>query len=175
MIFAVTFLTSVALRFLPGGSDVVVALKTGPGATPEQAQAVKEELGLDKPIVVQYVDWMKNFVTGDWGFTFQTNQSIKTEVVTGTADLGVHHGLRPVAVAAVRGAGGDVVGVPTGLEVRPDRQPRRRSGCCRLPNYIVAPVLILLFSVQRNGSRSRRSTRASVIRSPTSRRSCFRS
>ena len=28
VIFAVTFLTSVALRFLPGGSDVVVALKT---------------------------------------------------------------------------------------------------------------------------------------------------
>ena len=24
---------------------------------------------------------MKDFVTGDWGYTFQTNQSIKTEVV----------------------------------------------------------------------------------------------
>ncbi|HEY4611239.1 MAG TPA: hypothetical protein VIH06_18625, partial [Ilumatobacteraceae bacterium] len=81
VIFAVTFLTSIALRFLPGGSDVVVALKTGPGATQEQAQAVKAELGLDKSIVMQYVDWMHNFLTGNWGYTFQTNQSIKTAIV----------------------------------------------------------------------------------------------
>ena len=34
VLFVVTFLVSIALRFLPGGSNVVVALKTGPGATP---------------------------------------------------------------------------------------------------------------------------------------------
>ena len=80
VVVVVTFLTSIALRFLPGGTDVIVALKTGPGATPEQAAAVVEELGLDKPMIQQYFSWLGNFVTGDWGTTFRTNQSIATEV-----------------------------------------------------------------------------------------------
>ena len=31
VVVVVTFLTSIALRFLPGGTDVIVALKTGAG------------------------------------------------------------------------------------------------------------------------------------------------
>ncbi len=42
VLFVVTFLVAIALRLLPGGADVVVALKTGPGATPEQAAQVKQ-------------------------------------------------------------------------------------------------------------------------------------
>jgi len=148
VIFAVTFLTSVALRFLPGGSDVVVALKTGPGATAEQAEAVKAELGLDKPIVVQYVDWMKKFVTLDWGFTFQTNQSIKTEVVRAlpiSAFIMIYAQFLsllfavPVAMwsAYRQGSKFDRIGTTTAF------------GLLSAPNYIVAPVLMALFSVQR--------------------------
>src|SRR3954449_9584788 len=80
VIFAVTFLTSIALRFLPGGSNVVVALKTGPGATQEQAEAVKHQLYLDRSIPEQYIHWVKDLVTGNWGVTFQTNQPIKEEI-----------------------------------------------------------------------------------------------
>ena len=80
VVVVVTFLTSIALRFLPGGTDVIVALKTGPGASPEQAQAVIADLGLDQPIIRQYFTWMHDFVTGNWGNTFQTNQSIATEI-----------------------------------------------------------------------------------------------
>ncbi len=86
---------------------------------------MKEELGLDKPIVVQYVDWMKKFVTGDWGFTFQTNQSIKTEVVRALPISAYIMVYAQLAVIAVRGTGGDVVGVSTGFEVRPDRHHDR--------------------------------------------------
>src|SRR5688500_846046 len=83
VLVVVTFLTSIALRFLPGGTDVIVALKTGPGATKEQPQAGIKELGLDRPLISQYFQWMGNFITGDWGQTFQTNQSIATEVKRG--------------------------------------------------------------------------------------------
>ena len=80
VLFVVTFLVSIALRFLPGGSNVVVALKTGPGATPEQAEAIKHQLYLDRSIPEQYIHWVKDLVTGNWGVTFQTNQPIKEEL-----------------------------------------------------------------------------------------------
>ena len=148
VVFAVTFLTSVALRFLPGGSDVVVALKTGPGATQAQAQAVKHELGLDRSIVSQYFDWMHKFVTGNWGFTFQTNQSIKTEVVRAlpiSAFIMVYAQILsllfavPVAMwsAYRQGSKFDRIGTTTAF------------GLLSAPNYIVAPVLMAAFSVQR--------------------------
>ena len=80
VLFVVTFLVAIALRFLPGGADVVVALKTGPGATPEQAAEIKHELYLDRSIPEQYALWLKDLVTLDWGTTFQTNQPIREEL-----------------------------------------------------------------------------------------------
>jgi peptide/nickel transport system permease protein len=148
VVVAVTFLTSVALRFLPGGSDVVVALKTGPGATAAQANAVKAQLGLDKSILVQYVDWMKKFVTGDWGYTFQTNQSIKTLVV------------RALPISAFIMVYAQILSLLFAVPVAMWSAYRQGSRFDRLnttaafgllsaPNYIVAPVLMALFSVQR--------------------------
>jgi len=43
------------------------------------AQAVareKERLGLDKPVVVQYTDWLGKFVRGDWGQSERTRQDV---------------------------------------------------------------------------------------------------
>jgi len=148
VIFAVTFLASIALRLLPGGSDVVVALKTGPGTTPEQAQAVKHELGLDRSIIGQYLTWMKDFLTGNWGFTFQTNQSIKTEILR-ALPISIYIMIYaqilsllfavPVAIwSAYRQSGKfDRISTTTAF------------GLLSAPNYIVAPILMAAFCVQR--------------------------
>lgn len=146
VVVVVTFLTSVALRLLPGGTDVIVALKTGPGATPEQTAAVIKELGLDKPWYTQYFTWMKNFVTGEWGNTFQTNQSIATEVK------------RALPVSLYLMIYGQFVAlslaVPTAVwsaykqNSRFDRTASTSAfAMLSMPNFIVAPILILLFSV----------------------------
>jgi len=144
----VTFLTSIALRFLPGGTDVIVGLKTGPGATPEQAQAVIAELGLDRPLLSQYAKWMVDFVSGDWGTTFQTNQSIVTEVKRAlpvSAFLMIYAQLVALSLA---------IPVATWSAYRQNSAVDRVAtttafGMLSLPNFIIAPILILLFSVQR--------------------------
>ena len=148
VVVVVTFLTSIALRFLPGGTDVIVALKTGPGASPEQAQAVIADLGLDQPIIRQYFTWMHDFVTGDWGNTFQTNQSIATEIKRAmpvSLYLMVYAQFLALSLA-----------VPTALwsaykqNSRFDRAASTSAfAMLSMPNFIVAPVLILLFSVNR--------------------------
>ncbi|MEK7423303.1 MAG: ABC transporter permease [Actinomycetota bacterium] len=147
VLVVVTFLTSIALRFLPGGTDVLVALKTGPGATKEQAQAVVKELGLDKPILTQYVNWMKDFVTGDWGLTFQTNQLISQEIKRGM----------PISLYLMIYAQLVALGIAIPVAVWSAHKQNSRFdrlgttaafGMLSTPNFIVAPVLILLFSVQ---------------------------
>lgn len=146
VVVVVTFLTSIALRFLPGGTDVIVALKTGPGASPEQAQAVLKELGLDQPWYTQYFTWMKNFLTGDWGTTFQTNQSIATEVKRAlpvSLYLMIYGQILALSLA-----------VPTAVwsaykqNSRFDRASSTSAfAMLSMPNFVVAPILILFFSV----------------------------
>jgi peptide/nickel transport system permease protein len=64
----VLFLTSVAvflvLRLAPGDPAQYVA---GPDAPPDTVEAVRRELGLDKPWPVQYVLWLARAVRGDFG------------------------------------------------------------------------------------------------------------
>ncbi len=52
------------LRLIPGDPAATVA---GSDATAEQVQAVRRSLGLDRPLPVQYADWLGRVVRGDFG------------------------------------------------------------------------------------------------------------
>lgn len=70
--FLVTFASFTLLNILPG--DVVDAILQDPEAavdeTSEARQALIEELGLDRPIVVRYFDWLGDMVQGDFGVSY---------------------------------------------------------------------------------------------------------
>lgn len=70
LIFALT-------RILPGD---VARIKAGRDAPPEAVEKVREELGLDRPLPVQYFNWVTNLVQGDWGDSFTTNMPIYPDV-----------------------------------------------------------------------------------------------
>jgi peptide/nickel transport system permease protein len=78
IIVVVSIITFVLLRILPGQDPAI--LMAGQNATPENVEAIHAELGLDRPIVVQYLDWMGDVLRGDLGTTYQGNQDILSEV-----------------------------------------------------------------------------------------------
>ena len=57
-------LSFLALHFSPG--DVARTI-LGLGATEERVQALRQELGLDRPLLIQYWDWMMALIKGDLG------------------------------------------------------------------------------------------------------------
>src|SRR5690606_2009619 len=63
VLFLVTLFVALLTAMLPG--DPVDAIAGF--ASEEQREALREELGLDDPVPVQYVRWMGDFVTGDLG------------------------------------------------------------------------------------------------------------
>jgi peptide/nickel transport system permease protein len=67
-IVTVLFVASIAvflmLRLMPGDTALIVA---GADATDEQLAAVREELGLNEPLPVQYAVWIRHVVRGDLG------------------------------------------------------------------------------------------------------------
>jgi peptide/nickel transport system permease protein len=64
VILGVTFIVFAALQFAPG--DVARTI-LGLGATEDRVQALREELGLNRPLHVQYFVWLGNLLQGDLG------------------------------------------------------------------------------------------------------------
>jgi peptide/nickel transport system permease protein len=83
LFFALTLvITSVLVfiltRVLPGDVARVIL---GRDASAEAVAAKRAELGLDRPLIAQYVDWAVNFVAGDWGQGFSgAQEDIRTLV-----------------------------------------------------------------------------------------------
>ena len=73
----VTFLVFAILRMVPGGVENAIL---GEQATPEQFQILRHQLGLDKPIPVQYVTWLKGVVRGDLGQSLVTHRVISNDI-----------------------------------------------------------------------------------------------
>ncbi|WP_298820552.1 ABC transporter permease [Chloroflexus sp.] len=64
----------VICRLLPG--DVARVL-LGREASEAALTALRAELGLDRPLPIQYLDWLRGFVSGDWGVSYSTRQLIR--------------------------------------------------------------------------------------------------
>ena len=52
----------------------------GTNATPEQVEALRHELGFDRPLLVQYGDWLIHFVQGDMGTSYSYNMPVSEMV-----------------------------------------------------------------------------------------------
>lgn len=74
----VLLIVFIIMRMAPG--DPVLA-QLGNHYTQEQYEAKEHALGLDKPVVLQFVDYVKNIVTKfDLGTSYKTNRSVNTEI-----------------------------------------------------------------------------------------------
>lgn len=77
VIFLVTLLTFMLLQLVPG--DPVITMLGGQG-TPEQITALRQELWLDRPIVVQYWHWLSSAVQGNLGRSIQFNDPVTSVI-----------------------------------------------------------------------------------------------
>lgn len=53
-----------------------IVLKLGDGADPAKVQELTRELGLDRPVVVQFASWLGNVLQGDFGISYFTDRPV---------------------------------------------------------------------------------------------------
>jgi len=73
VILGISVLVFVMIHLLPGDPANAIL---GPSAKPQDIKAIDAYLGLDKPIVVQYKDWLGKFVRGDWGESSRSSERV---------------------------------------------------------------------------------------------------
>ena len=82
ILLAITFLSYGMMRL--AGSDVVEQKMENTSGTvsQEMIDAAKEELGLDKPFIVQYFTWLGNLLKGDMGTSYVSNKPVFSTFVS---------------------------------------------------------------------------------------------
>ena len=78
VVLGITLVTFVTLHLFPADPARLLA---GPGADEAQVQAIQRELGLDRPLPVQYVRYLGDLVTGHLGRSIQTGQPVADDLL----------------------------------------------------------------------------------------------
>ncbi|MDO6458941.1 ABC transporter permease [Celeribacter halophilus] len=74
LLLIVSFIGFAVLTLAPGGPLSQFALS--PGMTQEQIDKIAAQMGLDRPVWIQYFDWLRHLVVGDWGTSYRDGQSV---------------------------------------------------------------------------------------------------
>ncbi len=60
----------------------IVYENTGTAVSTQAQQEIRQELGLDQPVHVQYIEWSKNLLKGDLGSSFSTGEDVASMLIS---------------------------------------------------------------------------------------------
>jgi ABC-type dipeptide/oligopeptide/nickel transport system permease component len=134
----------VLARIAPGDPALVIL---GDQATPESLSALRQKLGLDQPLAIQYLDFLKGILTGDLGISMVTSKSVWAEVLSV-----LPYTIELTLVAIFLGV---LFGVPLGVYAAvhrnewPDAAVRLFSlAGLSFPAFVTAILLLLVFAIE---------------------------
>src|SRR5688572_2490319 len=102
VLLGVSFIVFLCMQLVPG--DIAKAL-LGPLATEETVAEYRRYLGLDRPILVQYVKWLGRAMQGDLGRSFSSNMPV-SELLT-----------ERLKNSAILLAGSLIIAIPLGIGI----------------------------------------------------------
>jgi ABC-type dipeptide/oligopeptide/nickel transport systems, permease components len=76
VLFGITFLTFALIYFSPGDPAAMLLSATGVAPSPELIQQVREEMGLNKPFLIQYLHWLSGVLKGDFGTSYKYSKPV---------------------------------------------------------------------------------------------------
>lgn len=143
-VFLVSLLTFLLTSLLPG--DPALQVLQGAEPTQEAIEAVRKDLGLDKPLPVRYVNYLGDLAQGDFGRSYRTRQPV-LEAIGERLPVTVEIGLFAL-IASI------VIAVPLGVFSAyrangvVDRAITTASfGLLAIPSFMTALLLLYIFAV----------------------------
>ncbi|MBA2559415.1 MAG: ABC transporter permease [Propionibacteriales bacterium] len=128
MLIGLSVVTFLVVRLLPGGpAQTLVGIR----ANAETIASLNEQLGLNDPLVVQYLRYVSGLVTGDLGESFLTGASVDSVI---TAHIGSTLLLIVYSVALAC-----IIGIPLAVVAAYSRN--------RLPDHVIRGVVVVSFSL----------------------------
>ena len=144
---ALSFASFTLIAWMPADPVQIAIRVWNLTATSETVAALREGWGLDRPLVLRYLRWLADFVTGDWGRSFRTGESVFAEFIDRlplSLMLGISGLLVAIAVAVPLGF--SAAARPGGIA---DRASRAFSVFVQaVPGFWLGLVLLWVLGVQ---------------------------
>jgi peptide/nickel transport system permease protein len=146
VMFLVSLIAFSLIYLVPGDPAIALA---GEDATAEQIARLREQLGLNDSLIVQYLRWMRHAVTGDLGHSLFSAQTVGHALWTRL----------PITLNLIAGAMliAILIGVPAGIISAVKRGTwidrgvnLGAAGGVSTPNYFIAMLLIIVFVLHWN-------------------------
>ncbi len=143
LIWLVATVVWIAMRMLPGGPEVAIL---GEHPTQDEIQALRTQLGLDRPLYVQYFEWFYQMLTLDFGRSFATGERITVLLNRALAQT--------LSIAWLGGVIGLLIAIPSGVISATRRNSWLDYGATlfaflglSIPAFYLGVLLALVFGV----------------------------
>lgn len=147
ILLCVSMITFSLMHFVPGDpAEIIAERKYGENVTTETVELVKKEMGLDRPIFVQYFRWVAGLFQGDFGNSFRSGRPVWNEIMVrlpATAELALAAMLISLIIAIP-------VGILSAVKQYSMMDSIGMVGAMlgvSMPNFWLGLLLILVFSV----------------------------
>lgn len=144
VLFIVSLVVFSIIHLTPGDPAAVML---GDTATQEEIEALREQLGLNQPLVAQYVTWLGNVLRFDFGYSHFMKQPV--------ADAVLDRLFPTLSLALLAETFAILVGIPLGVAAAVRRGTAADASLMgfsllgmSVPSFLLALFLVLLFSVQ---------------------------
>lgn len=127
----------------PGDPATIIG---GPTASNSDLEAIRVDLGLDRPVLVQYFDYLGGILQGDFGYSYQTGQSVTEAILTRFPNT-IKLASASMAVAIIIGIiAGMIAAIKQNSWIDISSTTFSLAGVS-IPNFWLGTMLILIFAV----------------------------
>lgn len=144
LLFVVSIVAFLSLQLLPG--DPVLVRLGAENATAEQYAALERELGLDRPVPVQYARWLGGALRGDFGISLTNGQEV-SEAVWARMPVTLSVATGAILISIVVGIGAGVIGGATAGSPVDRGVTLGATVGLAVPHFWAAILLVRLFSL----------------------------
>ncbi len=142
-LFLITTMAFFMMRAAPGSPfDIERKLP------PEIERNIKEHYGLDKPLIVQYGDYLKNAVRGDFGPSLKYKDKTVAEIISEGFPVSMTIGVSSIGLATIIGLIlGSIAAIRQNTSADYAVMAFAMFGIC-IPTFVVGPILVLVFGLK---------------------------
>jgi peptide/nickel transport system permease protein len=145
LVWAVASIVFLAIRLVPGDPAELLLSQGGVAPDPATVAELHEQLGLDRPVLTQYIDNFRHLLSGDLGQSLQDGSPVAGEIARRLPRT-----LELIGVAAVFAV---LLGIPGGLfaAIRRDSALDRigtylSALALAVPVFVVGTLMVLVFA-----------------------------
>lgn len=145
LVWVVASIVFLSIHLVPGDPAVTLLTQGSSAPSAEAVEALRVKLGLDRPVLIQYLDGMSKLLVGDLGASMQDGSPVLREILKRLPRT-----LELIGAAAVISL---IIGIPAGFlaALRQngllDRILSAIAGICQsIPVFVIGTVAILIFA-----------------------------